>query len=222
MTQHDPQRVVLVHGIWMPGAVMAWLAARLRQAGFECETFAYHGVLRGPGEAVARLRDVLARGPAHVVAHSLGGLVTLACLRQHPELPVRRVVCLGSPLLGSGAVHGMRQRAWAAAALGQAADLLEHGFPEWSGAAELGVVAGSVRHGLGHVFAGFDGDHDGSVAVAETRLAGAADHAVVAASHSGMLFSAEVAGLVVRFLREGRFGPAPQNGAGAVADARAR
>lgn len=191
---------------------MAWLAARLRQAGFQCDTFAYHGVTRGPEEAIARLREVLAQGPTHVVAHSLGGLVALACLLEHPQLPVQRVVCLGSPLRGSGAAHGMRRRAWAAATLGQAAELLEHGFEGWRGTAELGVIAGSVRHGLGHVFAGFDGDHDGSVAVAETQLPGAADHAVVAASHSGMLFSEEVARLVVRFLRDGRFGP----GAGAT------
>lgn len=223
MTQPDPQRVVLVHGIWMPGAVMAWLAARLRQAGFRCETFAYHGVTRGPGEAIARLSELLAREPTHVVAHSLGGLVTLACLREYPHLPVRRVVCLGSPLRGSGAVHGMRRSAWAAASLGQAADLLERGCEDWSGMAELGVIAGSVRHGLGHVFAGFDGDHDGSVSVAETRLPGARDHAVVAASHSGMLFSGEVAALLVRFLREGRFRPAPQAEQGdAVTGAQAR
>lgn len=205
MTQPAVSRVVLVHGIWMPGAVMAWLAARLRRAGFECEMFAYNGVTRGPDHAARRLAPILAQRPAHVVAHSLGGLITLQALRADPQLPVRRVVCLGSPLRGSGAVLGMRRRAWAAATLGHAAELLEHGFDEWRGPAEVGVIAGTVPHGLGHVFAGFAGDHDGSVAVEETRLPGLADHAVVAASHSGMLFSAEAAQLAIRFLREGRF-----------------
>src|SRR5688572_12021814 len=194
-----PQRVILVHGIWMPGAVMVWMAARLREAGFECETFAYHGVTRGPEQAASQLADVLASAPAHVLAHSLGGLVTLQALRERPQLPVRRVVCLGSPLRGSGAVQGMRRRAWAAATLGLAGNLLANGFDEWTGPAEVGVIAGSVPHGLGHVFAGFSGEHDGSVAIAETRLPGIADHAVIPASHSGMLFSAEAARLAVAF-----------------------
>jgi pimeloyl-ACP methyl ester carboxylesterase len=200
-------RVILVHGIWMPGAVMAWQAARLRVAGFACETFSYYGVTRGPEEAVSRLTSVLSRGEAHVVAHSLGGLVALHALRAQPSLPVRRVVCLGSPLRGSGAVRGMRRYSWAAATLGLAADLLERGFERWDGPAEVGVVAGSLPRGLGHVFSHFDDDHDGSVAAAETRLPGLADHVMIPASHSGMLFSAEAARLTVQFLREGRFGP---------------
>lgn len=199
------QRVILIHGIWMPGAVMAWQAARLREAGFDCETFSYQGVTRGPHEAIARLRDALSSGINYVLAHSLGGLVTLQTLIESPQLPVQRVVCLGSPLRGSGAVHGMRQRPWAAAMLGQAADLLDRGFERWSGPAAVGVIAGTLPHGLGHVFGGFEEDHDGSVAVAETRLPGLADHAVIAASHSGMLFSAEAARLAVHFFREGRF-----------------
>src|SRR6202008_200074 len=93
----------------------------------------------------------------------------------HPSLPVQRVVCLGSPLRGSRAVQGMRQRAWAAATLGLAADLLERGFDEWKGPAELGVIAGTVPRGLGHVFGGFSGEHDGSVAVAATPPPGLAE-----------------------------------------------
>jgi pimeloyl-ACP methyl ester carboxylesterase len=199
------QRVVLVHGIWMPGTVMAWMAARLREAGFDCGTFHYHGVTRSTAEATGRLRDELARGPAHVLAHSLGGLVTLQTLHEHAQLPVRRVVCLGSPLRGSRAVHGMRQHPWAAATLGHAAPLLERGFERWQGLAEVGSVAGSLPRGLGHVFGDFEGEHDGSVAVAETRLPGLADHAVIRASHSGMLFSSEAARLTIRFFRAGRF-----------------
>lgn len=199
-------RVVLLHGIWMPGAVMAWQAARLREAGFACEIFNYHGVTRGPDEAMQRLAALLERAPAHVLAHSLGGMVALQTLYDRPGLPVRRVVCLGSPLRGSGAVHGMRQKRWAAATLGLAAELLERGFDQWRGPVEVGVIAGSVPHGLGHVFGAFDGEHDGSVAVAETRLPGLTDHAVIRASHSGMLFSAEAARLAISFFREGRFG----------------
>ena len=43
------------------------------------------------------------------------------------------------------------------------------------------------------------------MAVAETRLPGITDHCVVAASHSGLLFSSEAAAQTVAFLRHGRF-----------------
>ena len=44
-------------------------------------------------------------GPVALVGHSLGGLVALEALRRQPDLPVSRVVCLGSPLRGSGTVY---------------------------------------------------------------------------------------------------------------------
>jgi hypothetical protein len=70
---------------------------------------------------------------------------------------------------------------------------------------DVGMIAGCVPRGLGGLFAGFRGDHDGTVAVAETRVPGLADHVVVRASHSGLLFSDAVARQAAHFLRHGRF-----------------
>jgi hypothetical protein len=67
------------------------------------------------------------------------------------------------------------------------------------------MVAGDRPLGLGQVLGHFDGDSDGTVAVAETRLAGLADHVVVPASHTGLVFSPIAARQVVAFLRDGRF-----------------
>lgn len=200
-------RVVLLHGLWMPGMAMHWLAARLRGAGFDTEVFAYPSIAGGPEQAVPRLVEVLRRGPAHVVAHSLGGMVALQALCDEPALDVPRMACLGSPLKGSCAAGGLMQWHFTRMMLGRSADLLRTGFPCWQGRTEVGVVAGRVPHGLGALFAHFDGDHDGTVAVAETRLEGIADHVVVPASHSGLLFSEEAATQAIAFLREGRFLP---------------
>lgn len=201
-----PRRVVLLHGLWMPGAAMHWLAAHLTSEGFAPEIFSYHSVADGPDMAVPRLIELLEAGDgADIVAHSLGGLIALQALCESPGLPVARVVCLGSPLTGSGAASGMLRWAPAAALFGRSAALLRTGIACWQGRAQVGVIAGCVPHGLGALFAGFDGEHDGTVAVAETRLPGLADHVVVAASHSGLLFSAEAAQYVVAFLRHGRF-----------------
>jgi pimeloyl-ACP methyl ester carboxylesterase len=198
-------RVVLLHGLWMPGAAMHWLARRLRAAGFATETFAYASIAGGPDAAVPRLVEALGDRPTHVIAHSLGGMVALQALCDAPELEVPRLVCLGSPLRGSGAAGGLMHWPATRMLLGRSADLLRTGFPCWQGRTAVGVVAGRVPHGLGALFAHFDGDHDGTVAVAETRLEGIADHVVVPASHSGLLFSEEAARQAVAFLREGRF-----------------
>jgi hypothetical protein len=93
----------------------------------------------------------------------------------------------------------------AAALLGRSAALLRTGISCWEGKAQVGVVAGRVPHGLGALFAGFDGEHDGTVAIVETQLPGLADHVVVDASHSGLLFSAEAAEQATAFLRVGHF-----------------
>ena len=44
-------RVVLLHGLWMPGMSMHWLEARLRGAGFETAVFAYPSIAGGPEQA---------------------------------------------------------------------------------------------------------------------------------------------------------------------------
>lgn len=185
---------------------MHWLSLQLRAAGFAPEIFSYHSVADGPDLAVPRLIELLeAGGEADIVAHSLGGLVALQALCDAPGLPVARVVCLGSPLTGSGAAAGLLRWSPAVPLLGRSAGLLQHGVGCWRGRAQVGVIAGRVRHGLGALFAGFDGDHDGTVAVPETQLDGITDHVIVDASHSGLLFSAEAAAQAIAFLRNGHF-----------------
>ena len=76
------------------------------------------------------------------------------------------------------------------------------------GAAAVGVVAGRTPRGLGRLFADLGGEHDGTVAVDETRLPGIAAHCVVEASHTGLVVSAAARRQVLRFLRDGRFEPA--------------
>lgn len=201
----NTRRVVLVHGIWNMGAWLQMLAARLRNNGFEPEIFTYASVFGGPDAAVARLRESLARSPCMVVGHSLGGLIALEALRLQPDLPVSRVVCLGSPLHGSVAARAVAARGWTAPALGRSAQLLQSGLPGWDGRAQVGMVAGRIAHGLGRLFARFDGDSDGTVTVDETRFPGLADHCVVASSHSGLVFSAEAAAQAAHFLHHGRF-----------------
>ncbi len=200
------RRVVLLHGIWMVGATMQWVGTRLRAAGHAPETFGYHSIVGGPDEAVPRLAAQLRAGDeADIVAHSLGGLVALRALAAEPDLPVRRVVCLGVPLCGSSAAAQLARWPVASLWLGRSARILQDGCTQWPARFEVGMVAGCLPHGLGGLLAQFDGDHDGTVSVAETRCPQLADHVVVEASHSGLLFSAEAIAQAGAFLRDGRF-----------------
>ncbi|HEX6692360.1 MAG TPA: alpha/beta fold hydrolase, partial [Burkholderiales bacterium] len=93
------QEVVLEPGLWMPAASMTLLAARLARAGYRPRLFSYRG--RSPLEAsIERLAQFAPSEPAHYVGYSLGGLVMLETLTRHPEIAVRSVLLLGSPVRG--------------------------------------------------------------------------------------------------------------------------
>jgi len=199
-------RVVLVHGIWNAKSWLAPLARRMRGEGFQVEVFGYPSILGGPEPAIAALIERIQGGPpVHVIGHSLGGLIGMEALRRAPGLPVQRMVCLGSPLCGSHTARALGQRRWTAPVLGRSADLLQAGCPPWTGAVPVGMVAGNVARGIGRLIARFDGESDGTVGLAETRLPGLAAHCIVPSSHTGLVFSADAARQAARFLREGRF-----------------
>ena len=204
--------VLLVHGLWLRAWTLSRLGAALRKAGFECRRFDYASVSRCGKPAVEALLGALADapGPVHVVGHSLGGLLVLSALERAPGLRVGRVVCLGSPLAGSAAAAGMAEKPGLRRLLGPYAALLSGGLTGVPDGREVGVVAGRLGVGLGRIFGSFDGPHDGTVAVAETRVPGLSDHCTVAASHSGLLISAEAARQAAAFLRHGRFVPLPR------------
>lgn len=199
-------RVVLLHGIWNVGAWLLPLAARLRAAGLRPEVLGYASVLGQASATLPRLIDQLAaRGEIAIVGHSLGGMIALEALRLAPQLKVRRVVCVGSPLRGSATAGDIAARGWSVPTLGASAGLLRRGFDRWDGDAQVGMIAGTVPRGVGRLLASVDEASDGTVALAETRLPGLTDHCEVATSHSGLVLSAEVARQAATFIREGRF-----------------
>ena len=202
----DIRPVLLVHGLWNAKLWLTPLAWRLYRAGFKVSGFGYPSIVGGAEAAVEALIEHLRSGPERdLVGHSLGGLIALEALRRAPELPVRRVVCLGSPLHGSEVARTLGRHWSTAWVLGRSRHLLESGCPPWQGSAQVAAVAGTVAHGVGRLLARFDGPSDGTVAVAETRLPGLADHCVVAASHTGLVFSRDAVAPAAHFLRHGRF-----------------
>jgi len=198
---------ILVHGLWVPAAVMTPLAARLTAAGFRCHLFSYFGRAR-PVQAHAERLARFARGigPAQFVGHSLGGLVILEALQGHPEVRAGRVVLLGTPVRGNFAGRRLGQRGWGRWFLGATQPLWSEGRPRrWTRPEPLGILAGTLPVGLGRLFGALPGPNDGVVRLEETAIDGARDRVVLRVGHSAMLLSARVAAQVAAFLRDARF-----------------
>jgi pimeloyl-ACP methyl ester carboxylesterase len=203
------EKVVLVHGLWMTGAVCALLARRLRACGFEPLLFSYPSVrvtLEQVAQRLERFVHERSPGPVHFVGHSLGGLVVLELLARAPSVPAGRVVLLGSPSTSSLAAEqlvGSRAgRMLAGSALPQWR--AERGL-EVARRVETGAIAGTARFGVASLVVTLPRPNDGAVTVAETQLPGLRDHLVLHVTHSGLLVSARVARQVCAFLTHGRF-----------------
>jgi len=210
-TSPESETVILLHGLWMGRGVMRYLRNRLRADAparqvLDFEYPSMQATLEENADALAAFAASVHAGRLHFVGHSLGGVIILHMLNRQPPGPGGRVVCLGSPLCGSAAARNVLRMPLGKAVLGNAMrQAINGGLETWSGERELGIIAGSVGLGLGMLTTHLPSPHDGSVSVAETRLAGAADHMVVGVNHMGLLFSAEVAEQTDQFLKTGHF-----------------
>ena len=201
--------VLLLHGLLMRSPALVPMALRLRKRGFAPIIFSYSTLWRAPAQAMERLAMRLyafSEGPVHLVAHSLGGLVAAETLNRYQDLPGGRLVCLGSPIAGSAAARGLLARRLSFIS-GKSGSLLRGGLMQLPSRRQVGMIAGARSFGLGKFFGAVDGLNDGTVAVWETRLPGLTDHAVIQASHSGMIFSPLTAELTANFLETGYFRP---------------
>jgi len=199
--------VILLHGLWVPAAVMTPLAARLGAGGFRCHLFSYYGRARPlPAHAERLARFARQVGPAHFVGHSLGGLVLVEALQRHPELAAGCVVLLGTPARGNCAARRLQRLGWGRWFLGATQPLWSEGRAmRWTRPEPLGVIAGTLPLGLGRLFGALPGANDGVVRLEETEVEGMRERVVLRVGHSAMLLSARVAAQVAAFLRDARF-----------------
>ena len=203
------ETVILVHGIWTNGLEMGLLGARLEHAGYETRRFSYHSVHATPVEnalALQSFTEKITSPVIHYVCHSLGGIVARHLFHNYPERAPGRVVTLGTPHVISRAAGVLTKHFSGRILFGQS---LKQGLlgnaPPWHGTHDLGVIAGTLRFGLGFLVPGIPRPNDGTVAVVETMLEGMQDHITVPASHTGMLFSKTAADQTIYFLRNGHF-----------------
>lgn len=202
--------VVYVHGLWLTGLEGSLLRRRLaRELDADTLAFSYPSVrcsVAANALALAKYLAAIRADTLHLVGHSLGGLVILKSFEdQSPsQLPPGRIVLLGSPLRGSRTALRVAQLPFGRKILGAGVheELLTECARRWSGARDLGVIAGNMSVGL---VGKHDSPSDGTVFVHETLLDGTAEHLVLPVSHTGLPFSREVSRQSAAFLRTGRF-----------------
>jgi len=202
--------VVLVHGIWMTGLELALLKRRLRRQSFRTTLFHYRSLCKPVEHNAQRLCAFINKLDAprvHIVAHSLGGIVTLQALHDQPGLIDGRIVLLGSPVNGSVIARRLYRYRLLRWMIGHSAEnALLQGGARWAGGQSLGTIAGTRPVGVGWLLGGFEGPNDGTVALAETVLENVDATISFYSSHFGLVASRAVAAAVSRFLRQGRFG----------------
>ena len=194
----------------MRGHLEMWpLRRRLANAGFAPQQFSYAS-LRQPLASIttqlSAMIDALQGRRYHLVAHSLGGIIVMETLHRHGCAALQRVVTLGSPLTGSAVARQMDRNALSRWPLGRARQALLNGAPPLPAGIEVGSIAGSLAMGMGRLMSPSDAPPgDGSVSIAETRLAGLSDHITLPLTHTGLQLSALAADQTIAFLRTGQF-----------------
>lgn len=208
VTAHEP--VIVIHGLWVHGLIMGWLARRIRQDGFAARSYSYPTVRLTLSENAERFAQYCARLAAprvHIVAHSMGGLVALKMLQMNRQLRCGRLILIGTPYTGSFAAQRLARFPGGNSLLGRSiAEWLRESRPVADGNVEIGIIAGTRGYGLGRLIApDLPQPHDGVVALAETMVPGVTQRIELKVGHTEMLVSREVARQCSVFLRNGCF-----------------
>ena len=184
------------------------LAHTLRSHGCSVSRFNYASVSRAWQDNVADLRQHLRSCPSaqlQIVAHSLGGLLALSALAEigtaSSNRQVSQLMMLGTPLRGSAIAARLQQNAVTSRLLGHSGAVLVQGLAELvplvAANCRLVMIAGCRPLGLGRIMVKMQGEHDGTVAVSETRHPDLHAHHCIPCGHSGLLLAARVRQAVI-------------------------
>lgn len=194
-------RVVLIHGIASTKYFLLPLAQRLRRDGFDPQLYGYFsllGSIRDLGAQFARkLHRLAERNPdqtIHVVAHSMGSIVTRCALLDGMPDSLGRIVMIGPPNRGSHVARQLTPRlGWISPTLTELSDTPEsfvNALPRSVGSHEVGIVTA---------------EHDYMVPAGSTLLDDHADEITLPSLHTSILWRTKTAEHVASFLRTGRF-----------------
>jgi len=201
--------VALFHGLGRTRLGIQLLAHRLRNAGFEATCINYRSRRLSLAEAKEHAARAVARlaerwEVVHLAGHSLGGVLAAAVLAEHPELPVGRVVMIGSPMRGSALAAWSLRIPPVRTVLGPVLEELAIEKGPLPRSDRIGAIAGIAGSKVIGREVGLRGLHDGKVTL-RSAWAGAGHRAAVPVGHALLPFSREVARLTAGFLKDGAF-----------------
>jgi pimeloyl-ACP methyl ester carboxylesterase len=208
--------IVLLHGLVRSAAHMVPLARYLRTHTNQTVFNVTYPTTRGSiddhaGQLDRVIKSLEGIGQLSLVGHSMGNLVIrryLADASKQEQARIRRIVMLGPPNQAAKMAEILGHRRWFGLVLGKAATQLrsvaEVAHRLATPSAPFGIIAGGrgVPRGFNPLL---EGDNDFLVDVASTRLAGAADFAVLPVSHAFMMAHPLVQQYTLRFLETGAF-----------------
>ena len=206
--------VVLLHGLARGHGSMAKLGKFLRAAGFDTAARTYpsrqHSISYLASEVADWIVEQAGERPVCAVTHSMGGVLVrhLHDARIHWD----KIVMLAPPNRGSQLAAALVKNPVFLWYYGPAGAELASGGQWPPPPAPFAVIAGTRGLALSNVTSWTVGrrfapetKHDGTVAVAETKLDGMDAFAEVDATHTWIMNDARVHQLVLQYLRTGRF-----------------
>lgn len=212
--------VVVLHGLFRSAASMRHMARYLSDQGrytvFNINYPTTRGSVADHAGSLAKVIDSLEGiDEINFVAHSLGNLVVRHYLADHsrpgltPDARIKRMVMLGPPNQGAQMAAALGKyklfhlvAGKSASGLGRDWTQLEKNLATPS--FPFGILAGGSEQPTGYNPL-LEGDNDLVVSVATTRLAGAADFAVLPVLHTLMMDDPQVQAYTLRFLQHGYF-----------------
>lgn len=218
MKRHGAHLVLLLHGVFRSKDAWGPMTRALRRAGYDAEPVNYPSTRRSLEEHAAQLERILERAEhadrVSFVCHSMGGIVARVLLGRHgpwrDRIRVNRLVMIATPNQGAEIAEQLSVLPVFHATAGPAVRQLHRDRiaevppPD----VPFGTIAGSSGSEAGYNPL-LPGDDDMTVTVASTRLPGAEDELVVRATHTFVMIKPEVVVATLRYLKTGRFLPAP-------------
>lgn len=190
--------VVVVHGFLMKSPVMGVLGSRLAAQGYTPLYFNYRTLHFDRQRTLSRL-EKLCEGldEVYFVGHSMGGLVIRQFLQDKTDDKFKAVVTLGTPHKSSRFAQVIYN-----SGMNSLFGLNEHSglistLHEWNNKViKIGSIAGQSPRGLFSLYQKIKREksfgHDGTVFIEET-IGNFDDHLVVDVSHTGLVYSSDVA-----------------------------
>lgn len=196
------EAIAVLHGFGGHRWLMYPLVRRLRTRGFHVQNWGYRSILSDIESHATRFRillDSIEADPRvtkfHVVAHSMGSIVTRVVLRDFQPEKLSRVVMLCPPNRGSHvATRYASYFSWLSTTLSEIKDtpdsFVNNLSPQINPRYELGIIQAET---------------DFVVEPNATRLDSAKEYRMVAGFHSGVILRKQTATLVEMFLKTGSF-----------------